>query len=233
MEPLQNRWVGLSGAVPTPQDFADWDWNDLDIRLTVSKVVERIFALGGNIVYGSHPTFLSIVEDAAMAIGTVGPKRVRMYVANLRRFFPIDKDFKKYYEQHDRYAEVIPINEGQDLDKTLTTLRSHLIETAEALVCVGGRAEGKGVQKIAGVGAEVQAALGKLPNPIPVYLAGATGGFTRRLVEQNVVTPDQMKLNGLSVEENSILTQQAGPWEATEFIVKGLTAYFAKHPQRS
>jgi hypothetical protein len=222
-KPLEGKWIGLSGAVPIPGEFAEWEWNDLDIRLTVLKVVARLLEAGANVVHGSHPTFVPLIED--VVTGNVGfdePKRVRMFVG--RKFFPSDEKFDEFYRRHDKYAHVEPIF-GQDTDKVLSELRDGLIAASEALICVGGRI--RGVQQKPGVEEEVRKALEKIGGPLPVYVAGAAGGFARYLYDKHIIQPDQFRQNRLTEQENEYLAQKASPWEATELIREGLTRYFA------
>ena len=76
--------VGFSGMIPTPDERKEQGCSELDILMTVRRLVQRIFELGGRVVYGSHPTFTPIIESIALGMfGTGQRDRVTMLVAGV------------------------------------------------------------------------------------------------------------------------------------------------------
>ena len=61
-------WIGLCGAIPEEAVLRQEGWSELGTRYVVSRLASRIFDAGSGIVYGSHPTFIPLVEAARASV---------------------------------------------------------------------------------------------------------------------------------------------------------------------
>jgi hypothetical protein len=96
--------IGISGAVPEPEVLRKHKAGSSDSHLSARRIVERAVAQGYVIVYGSHPTFTPIIEEAALLNPRPAQKKlVHMFVAK-RYFTPTE--WEDYFQKHLRYAKV-------------------------------------------------------------------------------------------------------------------------------
>jgi hypothetical protein len=218
---LSGLCIGISGAVPTPEERQEQRCSELDILMTVRRLVERIFALDGRIVYGSHPTFTPIIES--VALGMFGPgqhDRVTMLVAP--RFFFIPEalhTWDEFADRHRHYAVVEPIGTPHmDRQPALDLLREALAAQADALVCIGGKSYRDIIP-----GVEQEATLARKAGK-PLYLLGWAGGHTRTLFERDYALNLQaLGNNQLSNSENEKLCRECSISESVNLVIKGLS----------
>lgn len=219
---LENMRIGLSGAMPDQADLERYGWSDLDIRTTVLRLVEAVLGHGGHLVHGTHPSFIPLIRRAAETQAEIfaGLHPVTMYVVA-----PYLKTHEReqLIEQHSWYADIIFIGDiapptadrktiARIQDDALEKMRGQMIESIDALVCVGGRIK---KNKEPGVAAECRLAV-QLEKP--VYLAAGVGGFTQ-FVHQHL---PPLLPNRLSEQENARLNQTANPMEIVSLVTRGL-----------
>jgi hypothetical protein len=219
---LGGLWVGISGAVPTPEEREAQQCSELDILMTVRRLAERIFTLGGRIVYGSHPTFTPIIESVALGMfPTPQTERVMMLVAPRYLFLPDALlTWDDFRTRHERYAVIEPIGTRTTAeDPALKKLRETLAEQADALVCIGGRPPRN--NRIAGIEQEANFVrnAGK-----PLYLLGWAGGHARKLFEeQRASYLPALEKNQLNKAENEKLGRDCSIGESVRLVIEGLS----------
>lgn len=221
MNRLDGMVIGLSGSVPSRDERAKYGCSDFDIHQVVQQLVTEIFAQGGRITFGAHPTFVPIIERVASSMP--GPRRdalVRMFVA--RRFFDHPSQVEDYEARHRSYCTLAWIGEHDTPRKpALDELRRKMIDQAEALVCVGGLLHEDEPDVEPGVKQELEFALAK---QIPIYLLGCFYGYTRWIYEDRFAADPSPLRNHLSPEENHVLGTQADVWTSVPLVLKGLAA---------
>jgi hypothetical protein len=217
MKAHANLRLGISGAVPEPEVLRDHKASSSDIHLTVRRIAERAMAQGDVVVYGSHPTFTTIIEEAALqGFRPDLNRRVHMFVAK-RYFTP--EEWEDYYQRHARYAHVEPIGDfNTPVDQALGELRDRMVREFDAMICIGGKLhrDTKGTKP--GVEEEYKRALRHEP-PIPIYLLGGPGGCTREIYDRR---DSHEMTNGLDDEDNRRLGESAQAWDSVELVFKGL-----------
>jgi hypothetical protein len=229
---LGDLTVGFSGMVPTPEERQEQGCSELDILMTVRRLTQRIFELGGRVVYGSHPTFTPIIESVALGMfGTNRPEHVTMLVA--RRYFHLPESLvseEAYQARHGRYAAVQWIGTAQmDRQPALEMLRETLADKADALICIGGRSNPTNPGEVPGVQQEAELArrAGK-----PLYLLGWVGGYTRTLFDREFASNlPALRDNHLDDSENEKLGRQSSIAETVGLVIKGLLSIRAARAQ--
>jgi hypothetical protein len=211
-------WIGLSGAIPEIEELRKAGWSELGTRLVVSRLASRIFEAGSGIVYGSHPTFVPLVEAAVATVPQLDTtaKMIRMFVA--RRYVPTTVDEHDFTQAHGLHADIVYTGKpGQERNPALTEMREYMINACDALICVGGKLHRDGDPP--GVDEEAQLSLqqGK-----PVYLVGAGGGRAQQIFQERFRENSEALRNGLTHEENRLLAEITDPWQATTIVLKGL-----------
>lgn len=238
MNPMMPRRfsLGLSGALPEPEEMTQHQASDFDIKQVVEQIARVVFQRGGRIVYGSHPTFTPIVRGVAEqwqppASSAAIPdeqKAVRMFVG--RRYFDSQQDWDDYLARHQHYASVVAVGTtSTDRETALEALRKGFIGEADALVCIGGKLHRDDGQK-PGVEEEFQIArgLGK-----PVYLLGGFGGKTfeifQDLARSHTDLSNELR-NGLSDAENRELGESNRVWHVVKIIARGIDQFPGDQP---
>src|SRR5262252_1284518 len=210
-------WIGLSGAIPEIEELRKAGWSELGTRLVVSRLASRILHAGSGIVYGSHPTFVPLVEAAVATVPQSDTaKMIRMFVA--RHYVSTADDENQFMQAHGLYAEIVYTGTlHQERNPALTEMRQHMINACDALICVGGKLHRDGAPP--GVDEEAELALqhGK-----PVYLVGAGGGRALQIFQERFRDNSDALNNGLTHEENRLLAETTDPWQATTLILQGL-----------
>src|SRR5262245_46983308 len=130
-------WIGLSGAIPEIEELRKAGWSELGTRLVVSRLASRILHAGSGIVYGSHPTFVPLVEAAVATVPQSDTaKMIRMFVA--RHYVPTADDENQFMQAHGLYAEIIYTGTpDQERNPALTEMCQHMIDAFDALIFVG------------------------------------------------------------------------------------------------
>jgi hypothetical protein len=93
-----------------------------------------------------------------------------------------------------------------------------MIADLDALVCIGGKLHLADKAPKPGVEEEYQRALRREP-PIPIYLLGGYGGYTRLIYDRH--DPARVS-NGLDEKDNKRLGKSVQVWDAVELVFKGL-----------
>lgn len=213
------QWIGLSGAIPDRDELCEHEWGEGGTRIVVSRLASRILEAGAGIVYGSHPTFVPLVEEIVSTYEETlsGATPVQMFVA--RRFIPSDEEEAAFRASHERFARII-ITGQKDLERqpALTDMRRRMIGECHALVCIGGKHHHTTGHR-PGVGEEVELAMER---GLPVYLIGAGGGYVLSLFKEEFRGNTDRLNNGLSSEENELLATALDPWQSVSLVMKGL-----------
>jgi hypothetical protein len=229
--PLDGLTVGISGAVPDLEERAKERRSEAEIHDAVGRLVLRVLEAGGNIVYGSHPTFTDVIDGVAAGLQPkLQPGRIRMYVGR-RYYYPQPESddpeerspllsSAEYEAKHGRFAEIKWVGgQHEERQKTLDELRRLFITDAGALVCIGGKGPRQG--KTPGVGQEANLAVSKSK---PIFLIGRLGGYTRTLYEEwqrNGMLQTYLGSNRLTDAENAKLVAPAPPSELVPASDKG------------
>jgi hypothetical protein len=200
----------------------------------VASVVEAVLLRGGQIVHGSHPTYVPLIEAVAQNLYScddpTARKPVKMFVVGPY----VDlKEAEQLKLEHGRYADIEwvgPLDRSELAEKErselrflwLQVMRARMSAYSDALVCIGGRGVRPDVP-IPGVLAEAAMASqhGK-----PVYLAAAFGGFAQYVHKQRVLPETDWAKNGLDSVENEILISAADPSRVTELVLTGLVRVY-------
>jgi hypothetical protein len=237
---LSGMKVGLSGAMPDPEELAARRWSDFDIRTAVSFFVEAVLRRGGQIVHGTHPTYLPLIEAVvrSLAEGNLvpdGKRPVKMYVVGP---YVTELEAKALRMAHEAYADIevvgpfataslTPEKSNEQKASALKTMREKMAEHIDALVCIGGRGVRPDVPR-PGVLEEIAAAAkaGK-----PYYLAAALGGFAQVVHKEKLAEKLSIRPNGLEQVQNNQLAEIGDPSTVTELVVKGLQRVWMPRPK--
>jgi putative intracellular protease/amidase len=239
---LSGMKVGLSGAMPDPEELAARRWSDFDIRTAVSFFVEAVLRRGGQIVHGTHPTYLPLIEAVVRSLSEGdlvpdGKRPVKMYVVGP---YVKEPEGQALRAMHEGYADVevvgpfatddwTPETASNQKSSALKVMRTKMAEQIDALVCIGGRGVRPDLPR-PGVLEEIAAAAnaGK-----PYYLAAALGGFANVVHAKKLAENLSSSPNGLEQVQNNQLVEAGDPSIVTELVVKGLQRVWTSRPEGS
>jgi patatin-like phospholipase/acyl hydrolase len=194
--PLAGARIWLSGAVPEADSPTDASRNA--IIEFVRRFARRVFARGGHIVHGSHPSFTPVLLEEAQSHQAQGGRKdclilaVSRYWSKDPKSVPADewRKIAMVYETPEATGE-------QGRDESLAILRQWMASRADAIVVVGG----KWWQAVAGR-AGVPLELGfAIERGLPCFLLGGLGGAARDFIARHPEVLAQLK-NGLDVAAN-------------------------------
>jgi hypothetical protein len=193
--------VAISGRIPPDDELGRHGWVGSEIENALREIVKEVFASGGNIVHGNHPSFTGVIKEQAEAIGpgSDGHRRVHLFAS---RYFLTDEI--QFRRENEGFA-VLTLCGPTNLDRSeagrepaLAEMRRQLFDSCDAAVFIGGRLREES-EVIPGVAREFQLAQAHC---LPIYFATATGGCARLLFEQEVLPNLAGLRNGLTAQEN-------------------------------
>jgi len=188
----------------------------------VTALCEALFDAGLPLVFGGHPTITPLVHRVARA--RRGP-RPAITLYQLERFRT-----KAPPEAGDTavFGEVQWVGDpGLGLIEDLANLRSPMIPLARAAIFLGGKTTGFSGAK-PGIRDEFERFRASHPDG-PVYLVGAAGGETTRLIADAATdaTGDDWERNGLQGEARHVLHASQDPHLVAALIARDLGRYRA------
>lgn len=160
-------------------------------------LIEKIYRIDGKIIFGSHPTFQSLIVEK----GRIEKDSLRDYLTMY-----ISKYFEKFYNLK-LFSDYVTIKEiekieGEDENKSreasLKKMREEMINDSDAvaMICLGGKTLKENPNP--GVDEEIRIAKER---GLDIFVIGSVGGRTGELVNDFTDTEIE-SLNGMSVEEN-------------------------------
>lgn len=198
--PLAGARIWLSGAVPESEGLTANQEDE--IRSFVRTFARRVFATGGHIVHGSHPSLTGILLEEARAFQEQGGRK-DCIILGVSRFW--SKDANRVPLDNWRLNAVVyetPEATGENArEKSLELLRKWLAAGCDAIVAVGGK-WWRPIGSRAGIPIEIQIALDRY---IPCFLLGGLAGAASSYVGSNPDVFSKLK-NGLDAETNRVLS---------------------------
>jgi len=185
----------------------------------VAAIVRALFDQGARLVFGGHPTITPLVHRLARERNA--PPAIDLF--QLERFRG-----KAPPESADRtvFGQVRWVGDpAANMATDLATLRDAMVRLAQAAVFVGGKTTGFSGAK-PGIRDEYERFRAQHPEA-PVYLVGAAGGETARLIEDaaNDATGDDWERNGLQGEARHCLHASHDPSLVAALIARDLVRY--------
>lgn len=189
-----------------------------DIDHFVSKFAAKIFAEGGTIVHGSHPSFNAPLKKAAEGFIDAGGDKGALTLVRAKSFataqYAAEIDAQRMYAA----VEIVPA-ESEDGNPIggLTPMRDWMADRSDAIVCVGGA--WWDINKAnAGVPNELDTMLelGK-----PGFVAAGFGGAIAGYLNEDPSLVRRLK-NGLSQEANEVIARGTNVDSVVDLIVEQL-----------
>jgi len=182
----------------------------------VAALVRALFDQGARLVFGGHPTITPLVHRLARERSA--PPAIELF--QLERFRP-----QAPPEASDAavFGQVHWVGDpAADLTADLASLRDPMVQLAAAAIFVGGKTTGFGGAK-PGIRDEYERFRAQHPNA-PVYLIGAAGGETARLIEDAAQDPSgaDWEQNGLHGEALHVLHASQDPSLVAALIARDL-----------
>lgn len=171
----------------------------------VRRFARRVFAQGGHIVHGSHPSFTPILLQEAQSYQDQGGHKDCLVLA-VSRYWSKDPD-NTPVEEWRKVALVYETPEvlgARGRDDSLELLRKWLVSRCDAIVAVGGK-WWQTISGRAGVPLELRLAIER---GIPCFLLGGLGGAARDFVKQNPEVLTQLR-NGFDHSTNIEISTKA------------------------
>ncbi len=202
-DPLHGIRVWLSGALPEATGTNEAE--RASILDFVSRFSAMVFARGGHVLHGAHPSLTPTLLARAQAHQEAGGKRDCLTIA-------VSRHWSKDFEPGDiaAWQKICAVCEtpetlGPDArDASLETLREFMAARCDAFVAVGGR-WWQPVAGRAGVPAECSAAINR---GVPCFLLGGLGGAARGYVRDHPEALRRLK-NGLDDAANQRMATEA------------------------
>lgn len=209
--PLSGCRIHLSGAIPDNE-------NEKSIKKFAFEFVTAVLREGGTIVHGSHPSLLSVIEDAARQYANAGGQRSNILLVRSQAY----SNSPEQLEEIDRLRQnttvhIVPVKDKgctENINSMLLSMREWIADTSDVIVCVGGKWWDVNKDR-SGVPAELDCmlSLGK-----PAFLAAALGGATHGYVNDHPEILANLQ-NGLSEDSNKQLAAEADISTLTNKIV--------------
>lgn len=159
-------------------------------------LIEKIYRIDGKIIFGSHPTFQSLIVEKGRIEKDNLKDHLTMYISKYFEKFYNLKLFSDYVTIKE--IEKIDDDENKSREASLKKMREEMINDSDAvaMICLGGKTLKENSNP--GVDEEIQIAKER---GLDVFVIGSVGGRTGELVTAFTDTEIE-SLNGMSVEEN-------------------------------
>jgi len=193
---LAGTRIWLSGSVPEEKDIQEAERTA--IIEFIQKFAYRVFASGGHIVHGSHPSFTPFLLEEARRYQEQGGHKDCLILA-VSRYWSKDPGNVPL----DEWRKIAIVNETPEAsgerarDRSLEILRRWMLSSSDAIVAVGGK-WWKSVGGKAGVPLELELSIER---GMPCFLLGGLGGAAQDYVERYPEILSQLK-NGLDPSAN-------------------------------
>ena len=193
--PLKGARIWLSGSISEKADGAAV----ATFETFVKQFSARVFAQGGTIVHGCHPSIMPALLDAAETHrndNNGSRDALRLAASKFHR--------EKYVADLPRWERLGTVHEEPhvpgDREKSLARLRVWMADSCDAMVAIGGKwwKENRG---IAGVPQEFELAYER---GLPCFLLGGLGGAAADYLRERPEVLRNLR-NGLDEEDNKSL----------------------------
>lgn len=181
----------------------------------VEKLAQRIFAEGGSVVHGSHPTLIEPLKTAASQYIAAGGDKGALTLVRAKKFATADTHFAEIQEQRAYAAvQVVPADPSGDGTNDLTPMREWMADRSDAIVCFGGKWWNFNKAK-AGVPNELDTMLdlGK-----PAFIVAGFGGAIASYLKEEPSLLSELK-NGLPESKNREIAEETEIDRLVELIV--------------
>lgn len=193
---LSTRFDSLkskNGAIIISGSFTNATMEEQLLHDALKSFSEAILKRGRKIIFGSHPTFQSIILEEGEKHKGNSKETIHMYIS---KHFVSDQEIENFR----KFASVYPTeNICENRAKSLSLMRGKMISDPEAsaLICIGGKS---GTDS--GVDEEIELAKAR---GLPVFLIGSVGGRTAEKAAKYRLDNWEHKMNEMSPEENDEL----------------------------
>ncbi len=182
----------------------------------VAALVRALFDQGARLVFGGHPTITPLVHRLARERGT--PPAMDLFQLERFRADAVPETFDASVFPHVHWFGDPKADTAQDL----ASLRDPMVHLAQAAIFVGGKTLGyRGAKP--GIRDEYERFRAQHPDA-PVYLVGAAGGETARLIADAAQDPSgtDWERNGLHGEARHVLHASQDPSLVAALIARDL-----------
>lgn len=170
----------------------------------VEKLTQRIFAEGGSVVHGSHPTLIEPLKTAASQYIAAGGDKGALTLVRAKKFAVTPQQIDEIEAQRAFAAvQVAPVDFLESESVDLAPMRQWMADRSDAIVCFGGRWWDTNKSN-AGVPDELDTmlALGK-----PAFVVAGFGGAVSGYLAENPSLLSKLK-NGLSESQNREISEE-------------------------
>jgi predicted acylesterase/phospholipase RssA len=191
--------------------------HDTNIKVSefVQKLASRIFAEGGAVIHGSHPSLIEPLRNAAVqyieADGDIGA----LTLVRAKKFALTDAHFADIDAQRAYAAvQIVPADTSNDSSSDLTPMREWMADRSDTIICFGGKWWDVNKSK-AGVPNELDTMLdlGK-----PAFIVAGFGGAIASYLKEKPVLLSELK-NGLSEGKNREIANETSADHLVELII--------------
>lgn len=205
--PLHRARIWLSGALP---DEAD-DMAVASIREFVAGFCDRVYAHGGSIVHGSHPSLCDLILDRARAFRRQTGARDRLTLVYSQWFldYPEGDPPTPDIWREDALVYQTPVARVRgeaSRSASLQQMRAWMAARCDAVVAVGGRWWESDPAR-AGVPEEFELTRARA---LPCFLVAGLGGAAAGFFQANPGLMGRLK-NGLDAEANRRIAAERDP----------------------
>jgi len=216
--PLRGARIWLSGAVPAEANAAEAE----SIRAFVAGFCDRVFAGGGSIVHGSHPSLRDLILERARAYQRKGGARERLTLVYSQWFAEHAETDRPNPEEWRANAlvygtPVVRIGKQPDREASLRRMREWIAARCDAVVVVGGRWWAS-VPERAGVPDEFELTRKR---ELPCFLLAGLGGAAEGFFESKPGVLDRLK-NGLEAGQNQRIAEEPDPARLVDLVADQL-----------
>jgi len=216
--PLQGARIWLSGALPEGADEAAV----ASIRRFVAGFCDRVFADGGSIVHGSHPSLRDLILDRARAFKRQTGARDRLTLVYSQWFVQHPAGDPPTPDAWREDALVYQTPAAQDDGEasrraSLRRMRDWMAARCDAVVAVGGRWWGSDRAR-AGVPEEFELTRSR---GLPCFLLAGLGGAAEGFFQAHPGLVGRLK-NGLDAEANRRIAAERDPAALVDMVADQL-----------
>jgi hypothetical protein len=202
--------IHLSGSIGP-----DTNSNVIDFVQTLAK---RIFAEGGSVIHGSHPSLIEPLRNAASQYIKAGGDIGALTLVRAKKFALTAEHIAEIEAQRAFAAvQVVPVDFSDGESSGLAPMRDWMADRSDAIVCFGGKWWDTNKSN-AGVPDELDTmlALGK-----PAFVAAGFGGAVSSYLKENPALLSKLK-NGLSESKNREIADETAVDCLVDLIVEQL-----------
>lgn len=207
--------IWLSGSIPAdiPKEQAD------STAEFIRTFASAVFASGGHIIHGSHPTFAPILLDEAEKHQKNGGRQdcltlaISRYWSNKSQTLPL-AEWRKVCLVY----ETSEATEENGKEKSLEILRQWMAGNSDVFIAIGGKWWDQ-LGELAGVPIEIGLAI---KHGVPGFLLGGFTGAASEFLKRHPDLLQNLK-NGLDDETNRSIALEINPHTITNKIIDQLS----------